>query len=410
MFCRSSAVIDHLPNISCDNQDTSAFLQAHIMSDVASLSIIKINVIHSQKSFTKKIKHFYSDDTLKILLLVIDMQESSPEVINHLRMMIEEPILVDHKFKKNVVLLLHFPPSMFSSGYYPSLFLHGWKYRYIDSLSRNAESGDIDIKFLIKKCFVDESEICPQAYDYMSFISILRHSVNNFTPLLIAGFKSNKYITERKIKYVLTNDKIITLICERFLYYLNTGICTQHLKEAAKAAYERESTINMKTHIEEKIKEMFRNFLTYIITFFHVHGIFYGLLAVDSLGKILEDFILSLIPFVPIPDMCKLTNGSSYYSLSDVQSECIYRCPYFKYIFDELEDILETSIQNVHAKNSPFGSLNDRYSMKVQKSEVLSMMMQTIDRKVREVCLIFHINFTHNYYYNFLLRGGVHLA
>ena len=220
IFCRSSALIHGLPSnypSSLGNEETRLFLQTHVTSDVSGLCIVKVSVLHSQVFFKSEIDRFYKDDVLKVLLLVIDIQESSPEVINHIRMMVEEAQPVSIKLSKRVVLLLHFPSSMFSSGYYPTLFLHGWKYHYIDSLAHNAELGDLDMELLIKNCLVEGmDESTNPVYDYNSLLSILRHSARTISPLLIADFKSNKYITQTDIQRVLTDEDTLALICERF--------------------------------------------------------------------------------------------------------------------------------------------------------------------------------------------------
>ncbi len=354
--------------------------QTHITSDVA---VIKVSVIHSQDSFKKEIDLFYKDNILKVLLLIIDVQESSPEMINHIRMIVDEAQPIDSEVTKKVVLLLHFPSSMFSSGYYPTLFLHGWKYRYIDSLAHSAESGDLDMELLIKNCLVKNlDDSMDPVYDYHSLLSILHHSAENISPLLTAYFKSNKYITKTDIRYVLTDEDTIALICKRFLHYLDAGRCLQYLDNAAKAAYERESTINMKSHIEVRIKNnMFKNFLIYVITFFHVHGVTKSLLAVNQATESLERFIRDLLPSIPVPDIFQLTNGSSYYS-SVACNECSYECPFFLHIYDGIEKIMDEAMQIVRDENVQFQFSNSFSILKKRKMELFSIAIHKLKQDI----------------------------
>ena len=386
IFCRSSAMIHSLPSnfSSLGNEQTQVFLQNHITSDVACLSIIKVSVIHSQDSFKRKMDLFYKDNILKVLLLIIDIQESSPEMINHIRMIVDEAQPIDAEVTKQVVLLLHFPSSMFSSGYYPTLFLHGWKYRYIDSLAHSAESGDLDMELLIKNCLVKKlDDSTDPVYDYHSLLSILHHSAGNISPLLTAYFKSNEYITKTDIRHVLTDEDTIALICKRFLHYLDAGQCLQYLDNAAKAAYERESTINMKSHIEVRIKNnMFKNFLIYVITFFHVHGVTKSLLAVN---ESLERFIRDLLPSIPVPDIFQLTNGSSYYTQSVVCSECSYECPFFLHIYDEIEKIMDEAMQIVRDNNVQFQFSKEYNSLSIIKKRKIELFSTAIHKVKQDI-------------------------
>ena len=82
------------------------------------------------------------------MLIVINMQYSTVEIVNHLRIMIEEAEAQFHsseELNKLFVVLLHFPPEMFFNHCYPSLFLSGWDHYYLDTIAPPEEKGVIDI-------------------------------------------------------------------------------------------------------------------------------------------------------------------------------------------------------------------------------------------------------------------------
>ena len=105
---------------------------------------------------------------------VINMQETKKQMVNHIRIMVEQvegnPLLPHVStvpqgtrdyclwrfiiictplsfLQKLFVLLLHFPPSMFYDRCYPALFLNGWDHHYFDSLQPEPE-GIVDIRYV----------------------------------------------------------------------------------------------------------------------------------------------------------------------------------------------------------------------------------------------------------------------
>ena len=103
------------------------------------------------------------------------MQETKKQMVNHIRIMVEQaegnplhphvstaPQGTRHycliwrsviictplsSLQKLFVLLLHFPPSMFYDRCYPALFLNGWDHHYFDSLQPEPE-GIVDIRYV----------------------------------------------------------------------------------------------------------------------------------------------------------------------------------------------------------------------------------------------------------------------
>lgn len=318
------------------------FLQTYILSDLSSLSILNLSIINSQEAFTDRINQFLEDVSMKLLILVVNMLESSPEAVNHLRMIIEQCHPSSPEASKSILLLLHFPSSMFFNGIYPTLFLHGWKYRYIDSLSSEAEPGLIDVKVWVNKCLdrnVPQSEVEDE-----SLSKSLLDSVESAIPLLMADFKSNKYINKTEMNVVLSH-KVAKLICDRFLEYFGIHLYTKYLEDVAKATYQRKSTINMKTQIEEKIKDNFFYFIKYILSFFHIHGGTSALMNQKCSDK-LHEFIHALIPHTPVPDLVKLADEVSHFPQATLEGKCSYQLPFFLYAFEEIESFIESGVRS----------------------------------------------------------------
>lgn len=82
------------------------------------------------------------------------LQEASRDMINHLRVMIEEAESQASISNKLFVVLLHFPPAMFFDACYPSLFLRGWSHYYLDSIGHSPilHPGTLDIEEWFQRC------------------------------------------------------------------------------------------------------------------------------------------------------------------------------------------------------------------------------------------------------------------
>ena len=139
----------------------------------------------------------------------------------------------------------------------------------------------------------------------------------------------------------------------------------------------------MRSHIEVRIKNnMFKNFLIYVITFFHVHGVTKSLLAVN---ESLERFIHDLLPSIPVPDIFQLTNGSSYYTQSVVCSECNYECPFFLHIYDEIEKIMDEAMQIVRDNNVQFQFSKENNSLSVIKKKKIELFSAAIHKMKKAI-------------------------
>lgn len=351
IYCRSSPLLIHkLPGNypSSGSETVRTFLEQHVASDASSLCILKVNFLKSQSLFTEKVTLFFRNSSFRVLLLVVDMLQSSIESINHLKITIDEiePLQLDSTTStKTIILLLHFPPSMFSKGIYPTLFYHGWKHRYIDSLSQDTKFGVIDIEFWMKKCLC-ETPNSEHRSDHDSMLTRLLHLTESTLPLFIAGFKSNKFIFNEHIQDLLSHARHARLICEKFLEYHDIEVHYKYLNDAAQAAYERESTNSMKSHIGEKIKDTFVNFLTYIITFLYKEG---ALQLKTNGDEIIPDYVQKLIPYIPVPELTKVASQAPSFSLSAIKEKCCFQCPFSASIFYQIELLIGESVQRVRA-------------------------------------------------------------
>ena len=383
VYCRASSLITNdLPKRypSSENEDLK-FVQTYISSDLSGLRILKLNFFHSQQLFADEISDFFQDPMLKKFILVIDMQESSPDGINHVRMIIEE-LEPQVTVQKDILLLLHFPSPMFSNGIYPSLFLHGWNYRYIDSLALHAESGQIDIESWMIECVnknLPHSGVDLQQNN-TALENALQESITCELTPLITEFNSCKYINKEGIEKLLKNKEITTLLCKRFLDYFDVQLYTQYLSDAARVTQERESMINMKIQIEERVKENFFCYLKYVISLCHSHGVINAVLS-DSIEAVFK-YIRDLIPYIPVPEsIMKLVKGTSFFKQSVMESARPFLCPFFSAILDEVESLIEQSRLKVLQNKEQLeqAQSQQRYIKSEVKNEIVIAMKEEME-------------------------------
>lgn len=116
----------------------------------------KLTAIQSQSDMKDVLRTFVSSPTHEVLALLVNMKETTVDIVNHLRVMIEEQEIQIPKESgcKMFVLLLHFPPAMFFNSCYPSLFLRGWNHCYLDTIGHSPTlgTGIVDIQEWFQRC------------------------------------------------------------------------------------------------------------------------------------------------------------------------------------------------------------------------------------------------------------------
>ena len=201
------------------------------------------------------------------------MQETSRQVVNHLRIMIEEAELFSTQRAKLFVMLLHFPPAQFFDHCYPSLFLKGWDHCYLDTVAHSAGQGVVDIQdWLWRCCFPKETpkndslvlalqEILPEAipvlYSRVFFGSNEQGSFNR--PM--NGSQRSKALEE-----LLFMKGMGQILCEKFCSYWKPAVMTEYLERAAMFTKDHESTLNITDSIQMVFKGLFFDFLVYMLS------------------------------------------------------------------------------------------------------------------------------------------------
>ena len=118
------------------------------MVDTHSLMVCKVSSLHSQSKFEKLLEDFIKSDCC-LLFLTASMQDVTKKMVNHLRVIVEEAESQIKNTNKLFVLLLHFPPAMFFTPCYSSLFLQGWDHHYLDSITPETVTRGAEVRTVV---------------------------------------------------------------------------------------------------------------------------------------------------------------------------------------------------------------------------------------------------------------------
>ena len=238
------------------------------------LSVLKITAISTQSSIFRRLQSFVQSETHEVMLVVINMQYSTVEIVNHLRIMIEETetqFRSSKELNKLFVVLLHFPPEMFFNHCYPSLFLTGWDHYYLDTIAPPEEKGVIDVCQWFSHCCGAVN--CKNPAEFLD--EPLREIMEEAIPALAAQFSmadivpSDQVVVENKVdmlKRIFVEGGIGKIVRERFISYWLTSVITEVSEQAANYPHMYESTLSITDAILTIVKSSFYDFLFYVLS------------------------------------------------------------------------------------------------------------------------------------------------
>ena len=325
------------------------------------------------------------------------MQETSRQVVNHLRIMIEEAELLSTQQAKLFVMLLHFPPALFFDHCYPSLFLRGWDHYYLDTVAHSADKGVIDIKNWFKWCcFPKEAsaneslvatlndillpEAIPVLYSRVFFGSNKQGSFNK--PM-------NGSQRTKALKELLFKKGVGQILCEMYCSYWKPAVMTKYLERAAMFTKDNESTLNITDSIQIVFKGLFFDFLAYMLSQINDGcniDVLFNSDCKDSDSKhseskgsdstlAIQELFLDILQTFSLPKLSRLQFLST--SLPASTPDHSPKFPFFKVVYEAVERIVKQSHDKINAPPDLF-----------QKEETESMDSFHI-RDYNDVCKVF---------------------
>ena len=396
----------------------------HIYTD---LTICKVSLGHSQDKL-EKILFLFANSNHEVLLLIANMQELTPKMVNHLRIMIEEAESKMGNKNKLFVLLLHFPPVMFFNSCYPSLFLQGWSHHYLDTiacgtLTREGVKSIVDIKRCFYHCCFSDSlvdpedeedrmlkavhELLPEAIPIIASRVAFTYESNGTTVALNASQRTEllqKLFSESERFNVDEGprDNIAQVLTVKFCKYWTPQLMVQQIHQVARSMYAQDSTLNITDSIQSIVRSAFFDFLVYMFTRMNKEH------NIDISGKdgspevCVDQLFLDLLREIKVPELAQLKILSATLNPQQIQrkGKSILKFPFFNYVCEILDKMVDESREDVNQqfnikKPNAHGHLHP--TQKKTKQRMEKLYMEVVTAKVHKVCS--YVNVMFNMYF-----------
>ena len=321
--------------------------------------VCKLSNVPSQSQVLELLHSFVHSDTAEVLLLIVNMQEVKQQIINHIRIMIEEEealLMKEGKQPKLFLLLLHFPPSKFNNACYPSLFLRGWDHCYLDTIAHSAVKGVIDIRSWFWDCCFPQEIVPPPEEDplILALREILHESIPILSSRVFFGMIMNGHFNttmsgskrSKALKTLLFEKGVGKVLCEKFRTYWKPNIMAEYLEKAVVFTRSQDSTLNITDSIQATFKNLFFDFLVYMISRINEDCNIDVLFSPDS-SPAIENLFLNIAGAFPVPKLSQLKARSSQLQVVK-QTHYLPQFPFFKMVSDVIEQLVEESREDAN--------------------------------------------------------------
>ena len=255
--------------------------------------VLKVSSGTSSSFVKDSITKFIAYNGYRVMLIVINMQECTQQVVNHLRIMIEETEnrIPNDDIPKLFVVLLHFSPEMFFQHCYPSYFLSGWDHFYLDSIAPIEQKGIVDLEEWFKHCCITKGGV-------PSFLhKPLEELLHELVPIMSSQLSyvessketdSLKSAGQEDIEHFLLKGQLGSIIISRFCEYWKPKVMQEVLEQAASFAQSFKSTLCITDSVQTMIRCSFQDFVFFILSTMHREGMI-PVLSTQLVAKALCD-------------------------------------------------------------------------------------------------------------------------
>ena len=341
--------------------DYESDLKTIVYCDLSELVVCKLEGAQSQRSIKESLKTFMESDKM-VMFLLANMQEVSRNTVNHLRVMIEEEeaIAKESSRPKLFLLVLHFPPSMFFTACYPSLFLEGWDHYYLDTIAHGLSIGIVDsVKWFYMSCIPSEQNTSSVEDP---FFKMLKHLLHQSIPHVVSRLSfGSDYSTRRPFNQKMTplarskalqrlfDTEVGDALCHHFQSYWKAEVMTEYLHRAVKFTQAGKTTLNITDSIHSIMKSHFLDFVVYMVDYMNDNynlDIFFSRKSTEEVKQL----FLDLTRCLPIPQkLSKLKVLSSVKQVSNCKEKVIggYLFPFFAIVCPQIMDIVKETARKL---------------------------------------------------------------
>ncbi len=413
-YSRGSQVLHQLPTQypspihQQTNENTVPMLKEMVLDDVNSLVFQKLSSFTSFTSISELLKSFVSNKSKEVLVMTVNMQETSKDVVNHLRILIEETEskyeTEDNKkstLRKLFVLLLYFPSSKLSSPCYSSLFLRGWDYHYLDVIGFSTKGGClIDIREWFKQCYTTTSTFPSTRRSIATQLHALLHEAIPVVSSRVffgrdasSSFNKQMNVVERNsmLKKLFFDMKVGEILCDRFHSYWQPAVMVEYLEKAAQLSQQHETSLSVIDSLQTMFKNLFFDFLVHMVSKMNQGMNIDVLFNQGSSGNVHELF-LDVLRTIPIPKLSEIKMLGI--SSGDMESsETAYAPPKFPFFFliaSSVEKLVDQSRREVNQSMDVLSEYSEPRPSLFQTAEqsrvqIMADMLRIIQTKLEDI-------------------------
>ena len=363
-FIRSSQLLHQLPaqyptTIGHSIQsaaDSDNLVKELIFENLQQLVVYKLSTVTSYTSTNELLKSFMASEVQRVLLFIVNMHETSKEVVNHLRIMIEEAESRNPNSSKLFTLLLHFPSAQLSSPCYPSMFLQEWDLHYLDIIGFSPQGGILDIRDWFRQCYFSCTQGLPPQDDSVTLKlnTLLREAIPFVSSRVFFGshkqssFNKPMSLPERNsaLEDLFFKKGVGDILCERFHSYWQPSVMVQYLEKAAAFAHRHESTLNVIDSLQFLFRNLFFDFLVHMVSRIN-DGMNIDVIFNVSCTPAAHALFLDLLRIFPVPKlselkMLRIVNDDSPRDSSG-EPFVSPKFPFFNLVADAVEKLVDQS-------------------------------------------------------------------
>ena len=368
-----------------------------VHEDVEELIVCKLSSIPSQRLVLDLLRTFINSGTANVLIIVVNMQQiKQKEVVNHIRIMIEQEEAVSQKQgskQKLFVLLLHFPPTEFRSRCcYPSLFLHGWDHYYLDTIAHSVATS-LDIQMWLQTyCFPQETLPTP---NQDPLIKTLEQIMKEAIPILAsrvhfgaiegACFNKKTNVSRRTIllQDLFYDKQLGSVLCNRFRSYWKPSVMSKYIEGAVTFTKTQDSSLSITDSIHSTFKKLFFDFLVYMITQIN-EDCNIDVLFLQNPLPAMQQLFLTIVEELSIPELSELSLRSVHCQLEN-KANCLPQFPFFKIVCVEIDRVIEECRESVNARVNLLGDFETATSTFHNQQSYFRQLTNAVVEKFQEM-------------------------
>ena len=356
-FTRTSSQIHELPHqypsfTVSQSSTVDKETVKRLVFDPEKTIIRKLSTISTQAEIHSCLESAVASSTTKVCLLVANMQHLSTRIINHVRILLEEveKVSLECRSNKVFVLLLCLTPKQFFYSPYPTLFLKGWEYYYLDTISADSSLKIHDWLRCCLQVGAPQNSFLMKALEEM-LPKAITAAVSNVS----FGCKAEKIFNcsmptpqrRQLLEDTLVRKGVYMVLCEKFCSYWTPSLMLHYMQEAARISIARKSIVCMAESIQHTFKGFFRDFFTYMISVINQEW-YLDILCDEQYEDIILAAFKDILRDYPTPALPQLSH--SRHSHRRVKYTPIF--PFFTHLHNVVDNLLELCKKKVSEEQS----------------------------------------------------------